>query len=103
MRTLIIDDTRDLGACVICRTSKEGILALERMGPWDLLFLDYNLGRDGNGLDVMYWLQSHPTFRPARLQIVSTHPSGAELLCRMAARLYDRRNPENDYYEGPKV
>jgi hypothetical protein len=62
MKTLLIDDLREIAADRVPRTFSEGIQAL-REGPWDLLFLDHDLG-DPNprhtGYDILCWLEENP-------------------------------------------
>lgn len=63
MRTLLIDDLRNLKADVIARNPTEGILLLENCGPWDLLLLDHDMatydekGKEITGYDVLLWIE----------------------------------------------
>lgn len=86
-RILAIDDMRDLAqAHVQCRTYSDGIRALKRLGPWDLLYLDHDLGgvraeygRTGyelTGYDIMCFLEANPKFLPKHIVIVSDNPPG---------------------------
>ncbi len=65
MRTLLIDDLRNIKADVIARTYDEGIRELTYNGPWDLLLLDHDLasfvnGIEKTGYDVMCFLEENP-------------------------------------------
>ena len=81
MRTLLIDDIRNLEADVIARNYTEGIKQLQLNGPWDLLLLDHDLasfvnGREMTGYDVMCWLEQHLEYLPKSIQCVSANPVG---------------------------
>lgn len=72
LRTLLIDDLRTFKATQICRTPEEGIRALQKDGPWDLLCLDYDFGKGNKtGYHVVYWLEQHPQFQPRIIRIIS--------------------------------
>ena len=96
-RILAIDDCREISfAEVLCRTYSSGIVALERLGPWDELFLDHDLGalridrndngRELTGHDVAKWLVANPNHRPAKINVVTGNPSG---LVNITAALID--------------
>jgi hypothetical protein len=79
MRTLLIDDKRDIDATRVCRTYYDGLAALKHEGPWDILYLDHDLGekdgRDGTG--IMNWLEANPQYMPKQIKVVSSNPVGA--------------------------
>jgi hypothetical protein len=82
MRTLLIDDVRNLAASVIARNYDEGIRQLLLNGPWDLLLLDHDLASfDSNavektGYDIMCWLEENAAYVPKEIQCVSANPVG---------------------------
>ena len=83
MRTLLIDDVRDIYADVIARNYTEGIRQLELNGPWDSLILDHDLasfidGKEYTGYDVMCWLEENQEFLPTSITCCSSNPVGRE-------------------------
>jgi CheY-like chemotaxis protein len=78
MKTLLIDDVRNLKADRVARTFEDGLQALEHEGPWDLLLLDHDLGQeDGkDGTGIMNWLEQNTQFIPKEIKIVSSNPVG---------------------------
>jgi hypothetical protein len=86
IRELLIDDIRSLGVDVIARTYDDGIKALKEMGPWDVLFLDHDLGcfdengREMTGRDIMKFLISNPQLAPKKIICVSGNPYGREYI-----------------------
>lgn len=84
MRTLLIDDIRDIEATVIARNYDDGIYQLQYNGPWDLLLLDHDLasydqvGREKTGYDVMCWLENNAEFFPSKIRCVSANPVGKQ-------------------------
>lgn len=63
MRTLLIDDLRNLKADCIARNPQEGINLLRLCGPWDVLLLDHDMatwdenGKEWTGYDIILWLE----------------------------------------------
>jgi hypothetical protein len=95
MRTLAIDDTRELPeASVLARNYFEGILQLEKNGPWDLLLLDHDLasfdenGREKTGYDIMCWLEENKQFLPKKIECVSANPVGRSRITSLIVSLY---------------
>ena len=83
MSTLLIDDTRNMTADFTARSFQEGIDALKYLGPWDLLLLDHDLAsfnpidnKELTGYDIAKFLESHPEFRPSKIQIITMNPVG---------------------------
>ncbi len=75
MKTLTIDDCRNFDG-MIARNYEMGILALEKAGPWDLLYIDHDLGLGKSGYDVMCWLEKNPQYAPKKIICVSSNPPG---------------------------
>jgi len=94
MRTLLIDDVRNLEANVIARNYNEGILQLRENGPWDLLLLDHDLasfdtnGREKTGYDVMCFLEKFPVFKPKEIRCVSDNPVGRQRIETVIKKIY---------------
>jgi hypothetical protein len=103
MKTLLIDDMRDLPATFVARDYFAGIEALENH-EWDVLLLDHDLATwddDGNektGYDVMCWLEEHPEHLPRdEIRIVSANPIGRQRMQIVIDKLYNDRLP--DYFK----
>jgi hypothetical protein len=90
MRTLLIDDLRDVDfvnhnwvveVTDVARTFADGINAL-KAGSIDILLLDHDLAcfdDDGNeltGYKVMLFLEEHPEYLPKRIVLVTSNPVG---------------------------
>lgn len=76
MRVLLIDDLREIKADRVARTFEDGIKALAEEGPWDILYLDHDLGDENpkhTGYGVMCFLEEmyfngSPTFFQRRFE-----------------------------------
>lgn len=90
MRTLLIDDLRDIKADRVARTFDDGIKALLEGGPWDILYLDHDLGEmDGkDGTGIINWIEEHAEFRPGKIELVTANPVGRERMKRVIERIY---------------
>jgi hypothetical protein len=108
VRQILIDDIRDFHIVDrIARTYADGIQALEHEGPWDVLWLDHDLGRDPspaldrywNGHDVLVWIEEHKEFMPRAVVCVSGNPSGRERIERGIQRMYGRTFTADDIRE----
>ena len=97
MKTLLIDDVRDIKCDVIARTYEEGINALETMGPFDILYLDHDLGGEfyldergypNTGYGVMRFLEEHPQYKPGAIKLVTSNPVGRQNMQVVINRLY---------------
>lgn len=93
MRTLLIDDVRNLQADVIARNFDEGIRQLNN-GPWDLLLLDHDLasfdcdGREKTGYDIMCFLEEFPEYKPKEIRCVSDNPVGRKRIETVIKKIY---------------
>ena len=90
MKSLLIDDLRNIAADRIARTYDEGILALQE-GPWEILYLDHDFGDPDErktGYGIMCWLEANPEYLPGRIQIVSANPVGRKNIQVVIDRLY---------------
>jgi hypothetical protein len=86
---------RDIKADRVARTDADGIDALEKEGPWDILYLDHDLGftdagDEMTGYNVMCWLEANPQFKPGRIEIVSSNPVGRARMQVVIDRLYGK-------------
>jgi hypothetical protein len=94
MRTLLIDDMRNLPADKVARSYKDGIDALTNEGPWDLLLLDHDLGsydewgREKTGYDIICFLEANPGLKPKSIRIVSSNPVGRQRMQVVIDKLY---------------
>ena len=90
MRTLLIDDIRNLKADKIARTFEEGINALLYEGHWDLLLLDHDLGqKDGlDGTGIMNWIEQNLEYKPSKIQLVTSNPVGRQRMQVIIDRIY---------------
>lgn len=78
---ILIDDDRNLGADIICRTYYSAQAVLSRIKA-DTIGLDYNLGGtveengcyiEGNGENLLLWLRrEHPQMMPKQFQLVTS-------------------------------
>lgn len=97
MRTLLIDDTRDIEATVVCRNYKDGIEALRAMEKFDLLYLNHDLasfdenGREMTGYDIVLFLEENMQFLPLDVQIVSANPVGRQKMSAVLSSIYGRK------------
>ena len=91
MRTLLIDDLRDIKADVIARTFDEGINALTNDGPFDILYLDHDLGDptpSKTGYDVMCFLEANLELLPKKIVLVTSNPVGRQKMQVVIDKLY---------------
>lgn len=94
IKTLLIDDMRNLKADRVARTFDEGITALQEE-VWDVLLLDHDLGcfdsdgKEYTGYDIMCWLEENPEFLPVcDIRIVSSNPVGRQRMQQVIDKLY---------------
>jgi hypothetical protein len=57
-------------------TFRDGIEALDKEGPWDILYLDHDLGPIGDGTDIMNWLSRNKHKMPLEIKFVTANPDG---------------------------
>lgn len=88
MKVLILDDEKyrhegfdsalegnEIWHAYDCR---QAIKILEEVGPFDVVYLDYNLSKELTGLDAArYIARMSPERRPKSIRIHSWHPTGA--------------------------
>ncbi len=96
IKTLLIDDVRDLKADRVARTYADGIAALQEE-EWDVLLLDHDLGcfdedgREYTGYDVLCWLEENTYFLPtSEIRIVSANPVGRQRMQQVIDKLYSQ-------------
>ena len=90
MKTLLIDDLRDIKVDTTARTFDEGIEAL-KLGGWDTLYLDHDLGDPDprkTGYDVLNFLELNPHLLPGRIVLVTQNPVGMEKMRKLIEQLY---------------
>lgn len=90
MKTILIDDIRNLPADRVARTFEDGIEALKNEGPWDLLLLDHDLGQeDGkDGTGIVNWLEENKNLMPKEVIIVSSNPVGRNRMRLVLDKIY---------------
>ncbi len=84
MRVLLIDDLRNIKADRVARTFEDGLKALAEEGPWDLLYLDHDLGDENpkhTGYGIMCFLEEQAFLGnrhllPAVIRKVTSNPVG---------------------------
>lgn len=97
MKTLLIDDlpeTKAVKADVIARTFDEGIEALKTKGPFEVLYLDHDLGEEDphkTGYGIMCFLEANLKYLPGSIVCVSRNPSGRQNIELVANKLYGER------------
>lgn len=78
----------------ICRTFEEGLTALRDEGPWDLLYLDHDLGNqdkiEKTGYSILCWLEEFPEWLPKAIVLVTSNPVGRKKMSVLIDRLYNR-------------
>lgn len=90
MKTLLIDDMRNIEADRVARTFDEGIEAL-RSHFWDLLYLDHDLGDPDpkkTGYDIMCFIESNQEYMPAKILLVTSNPVGRQKMQAVIDKLY---------------
>ena len=106
MRTLLIDDERNLKADIIARNYKEGIRQLVYNGLWDKLLLDHDLadfdskGQESTGYDVLLWLEEFvysnaPLYRkliviPVEIELVTSNASAIPKMEKAIYSIYSK-------------
>ncbi|MDD3627138.1 MAG: hypothetical protein PHV06_07450 [bacterium] len=84
-RTLLIDDKKThIRTDRVCRTFEEGIEALTGEGPWNTLYLDFDLDDKGspprNGMSILEFLNNNPEYIPDEIIPISASSSYNSLL-----------------------
>lgn len=91
MKSLLIDDTRDIDADVVARTFEDGIRALCSNSPFDVLYLDHDLGDENprnTGYGIMKFLEEHSEFLPKKIVLVTSNPVGRQNMLVVINKLY---------------
>jgi len=102
MKILLIDDLRSEDIIEItygkrpthvARDYDQGIKALKEEGPFDLLYLDHDLGDynkfvERTGYDVMCFLEENPQFLPKEIVFVTANPVGRKKMMAVYRKLY---------------
>jgi hypothetical protein len=103
MKTLLIDDMRDIKADVIARTFDEGIQALKTNSKFDVLYLDHDLGEDEftlidgekypkTGYGIMVFLENNPQLLPTKINLVTSNPVGRRNMQIVINKLYGAKS-----------
>ena len=100
MKTLLIDDLRNIPADVIARNYMDGITALKHQGPFSILYLDHDLGDyeegvEKTGYDIMCFLEVNPELLPKKIICVSSNPVGRQKIQVVIDKLYKGTKNEN--------
>ena len=81
---LFVDDTRPQPRGFECVTSyADAIWYYELFGEFEFVSLDYHLGEEHTGLDILIWMKEHGK-RPAHINIHSNHIEGMKLMRKYA-------------------
>lgn len=102
MKTLLIDDLREIKADVVARTFDDGIQALRSGGKFDVLYLDHDLGEDElcliegdkypkTGYGIMVFLENNPHLLPGEIVLVTSNPVGRKNMQAVINKLYGER------------
>lgn len=92
-RVLVIDDLRNIKADYTARTFEDGIRALTDMGPWQMLYLDHDLGDPDpskTGYDIINFLEANPELLPDRIVLVTSNPVGRKKMQSVIDKMYGR-------------
>lgn len=92
MKSLLIDDMRDIDSDVVARTFDAGIEALKSQ-TFDVLYLDHDLGdSDPNktGYGIMKFLEENPDRMPGRIVLVTSNPVGRANMQVVVNKLYQK-------------
>lgn len=82
---------RNIPADRVARTFEDGIKALTNEGPWDVLYLDHDLGEEApnnTGYGVMCFLEANTEYLPGRIELVTSNPVGREKMRVVIEKLY---------------
>ena len=99
MKTILIDDERDIQVDIVARNYADGIERLKNDGPFTTLYLDHDLasyydGIEKTGYDVMCWLEEHIEYAPEEIICVSANPVGKRRIEQVIQNIYRRRSNE---------
>lgn len=74
MRTLLIDDVRNIHCDVVARNAEVAKAVLANI-EFDKVYLDHDLGPGEDGLDILRWML-RLRIRPKRIYSISMNPDG---------------------------
>lgn len=81
---LFVDDTREFPKGFECvRTYDDCIMYFRLFGDFDFVSLDYSLGGEHTGLDILVWMKENGK-NPKHINIHSNHIEGMRLMRRYA-------------------
>lgn len=96
MRTLLIDDMRQSHYITrTARTYDDGIKALTEEGPWNVLYLDHDLGETDpakTGEGIMRFLEENPQYLPEDIVMISSNPVGRQRMRVIIDKLYGKED-----------
>jgi hypothetical protein len=76
MKTILVDDFRNMDVDKICRNYQSGKLAIMQ-DKYDVLYLDHDLGEYHTGYDFIKWCIRNKC-TPKKVYIVSSNPVGRD-------------------------
>jgi hypothetical protein len=97
---LLIDDVRDFNVDAIARTA-DAAKKMLRIGGWDKIFFDHDLGSDVTGYDILVYALENEFLNKSKIVFVTSNPVGRE---RMESALKEhnfvvvRPNPYSYYW-----
>jgi len=97
---ILIDDERGLGADVICRNYKAALRLLAKLDarPSDVLGIDFDLGGNESGNDLLIWAIAYK-YLPKNIQIVTMNPVGRkQMINTLKDAGYSSNDSINFYY-----
>lgn len=92
MKTLLIDDCRNLNVDVVAKTFSSG-LELIRSYQWDEIYLDHDLGDPDprhTGYDLLCFMESSPEYLPKKIILVTSNPVGIQKMNVVINRLKEK-------------
>ena len=90
MRSLLIDDAREIHATVTARNAEVAKAVLGAM-EFDRVYFDHDLGLGKSGYDVMNWMFQRGIY-PPEIQLVTMNPVGRENMERaLRSEGYEKR------------
>jgi len=75
----------------VARTYDDAIKALTTEGPFDLVYLDHDLGEDEmakTGYGIMNFLEANTEFLPGKIELVTSNPVGRRQMQTVIEKLY---------------
>ena len=91
-RSLLIDDQRTIYVDRVARTFVDGIKALTEEGPWDVLYLDHDLGEEKTGYDILTWLEQNMDKRPGKIVLVTSNIVGRDRMALALCSFYTQKS-----------